>query len=90
MDSDPDPVEYPITEELDLHMFRPNEVFDVLHDYLDLARERGFQRVRIVHGKGIGTQRTMVHEALAKRDDVTSYQLDDGRAGGWGATWVDF
>ena len=85
-----EPVEFPITEELDLHTFRPQEIADVVKDYLELAEEKGFRRVRIVHGKGIGTQREIVHRLLKKHPKIGQFYLADGASGGWGATWAEF
>lgn len=52
-DSGP-PVELPIDGVLDLHTFRPNEIGDLVPDYLMECRARGILQVRIVHGKGFG------------------------------------
>ena len=48
------PIEYPIDGILDLHTFRPNEVKDLIPEYLAACRERGILQVRIIHGKGTG------------------------------------
>ena len=85
-----EPVEFPITDELDLHTFRPQEIADVVEDYLELALEKGFRRIRIIHGKGIGTQREIVHGILKKNPKVGRFYLADGSSGGWGATWAEF
>ena len=82
------PVDLPIDGVLDLHTFRPQDVKDLVTDYLDLCRERGILRVRIIHGKGIGALRTTVHSLLARRTDVESFQLANEHFGGWGATIV--
>jgi tetratricopeptide (TPR) repeat protein len=80
-------VELPIDGILDLHQFRPGDARDVVGDYLDACREKGVLDVRIVHGKGKGVLRRIVHSLLEKRADVVSYRLAaDG--GGWGATQV--
>jgi DNA-nicking Smr family endonuclease len=84
---EPEIVELPIDGLLDLHAFRPQEVRDVVGDYLDACRERGISEVRIVHGKGVGTLRRIVHATLDRRDDVLSYRLAGDRSG-WGATLV--
>lgn len=90
-DFDPEePIEYPITEELDLHTFRPKEIPDVVGDYLELAQEKGYKRVRIIHGKGIGTQREIVHRLLSKHPKISRYYLADQTSGSWGATWAEF
>ncbi|MEM9025460.1 MAG: Smr/MutS family protein [Verrucomicrobiota bacterium] len=85
-----EPIEYPITEELDLHTFRPKEIPEVVLDYLELAHEKNFRRVRIIHGKGIGTQREIVHRILKAHPKVARFYLGDGSSGGWGATWAEF
>ena len=83
-----DPVEMPIDGTLDLHTFRPEEVKDVVQDYLAECRERGILQVRIIHGKGIGTLRETVHAMLWRTPEVASFRLGGEDAGGWGATIV--
>ena len=88
MDEEP-PIRIEITDELDLHTFRPNEVGDLLVDYLGECRKKGILNVRVVHGKGTGTLRTGVHAALEKMAMVQSWTWPAGAlSGGWGATWV--
>lgn len=82
------PREIPIDGTLDLHTFRPEEVKDVVRDYLAACLDCGIVQVRIIHGKGIGTQREIVHALLAKLPGVASYRLADETGGGWGATIV--
>ena len=80
-------VKYPIDGVLDLHQFSPGDAKGLVGDYLDACREKGVLEVRIVHGKGKGTLRRIVHSVLDKRSDVTSFKLAaDGS--GWGATMV--
>lgn len=78
-----------LTDELDLHTFRPQDVKELVGDYLDEAVARGFAHVRIIHGKGVGTLRTIVHAVLEKHPAVVSYRLADASGGGWGATLVE-
>ncbi|HMB70898.1 MAG TPA: Smr/MutS family protein [bacterium] len=85
----PEEVELPIDGELDLHLFRPRDVPELVGDYLDACRERGILQVRIVHGKGIGALRETVHRVLEKRDDVERFRLDSETGSGWGATLVE-
>jgi dsDNA-specific endonuclease/ATPase MutS2 len=82
------PIELPIDGTLDLHTFRPDEVKDVVREYLAECRERGILQVRIVHGKGIGTLRETVHATLARMPEIESYRLGEEASGGWGATIV--
>jgi len=80
------PVELPVDGVLDLHMFRPAEVGEVVLEYLAACRARGIREVRIIHGKGIGTLRRQVHAILARHAAVESFAAAPGNAGGWGAT----
>jgi DNA-nicking Smr family endonuclease len=82
------PIEIPIDGILDLHTFRPQEVKDLVPDYLSACRKRGILHVRIVHGKGTGTLRRAVHAILDRLPYVDSFQLAGGESGGWGATIV--
>jgi dsDNA-specific endonuclease/ATPase MutS2 len=68
-----EPVEVPIEDWIDLHTFRPSEVADVVHEYLYQALKRRFTRVRIIHGRGIGVQREIVHSILKKHPKVLSF-----------------
>ncbi len=83
-----DPVAMPIDGVLDLHMFRPQEIRELVPEYLDLCRERGILSVRIIHGKGIGVQREMVHAILRRHPAVVSFG-HPGDRGSWGATVVE-
>lgn len=81
-------IEVPIDGTLDLHMFSPRDVKDLVPDYLTECRERGILQVRIVHGKGTGALRRTVHAVLERLPEVIAFKLAGGDAGGWGATLV--
>ena len=83
-----EPVEIPIEDALDLHPFRPNEIRDVVREYVREAHARGFRQVRLIHGRGIGVQRANVQSLLATLDLVEAYHDADASGGGWGATVV--
>jgi len=83
---EPDPIEFEITNELDLHTFRPSDVGDLVPDYIELALEKGYKRIRIIHGKGIGTLRTTVHKILERDPRVVRFEQAGATEGGWGAT----
>ena len=85
---DGEPVELPIDGILDLHTFQPRDVGELVPDYLQLCRERGIVRVRIIHGKGTGTLRSTVHAILERLGEVESFRLAMEGEGGWGATIV--
>ncbi len=80
--------EIPITDALDLHSFLPKEVRDVARDYLNAEHEPGYRQVRLIHGRGIGTQRRIVRSLLLSLDFVESFHDAGPSGGGWGATVV--
>jgi DNA-nicking Smr family endonuclease len=85
----PDPVELEITDIFDLHSVPPNQTKAVLEEYLFQAHARGFRYLRIIHGKGIGVQRNITREILAKMPFVLEFHDAPPEAGGWGATVVE-
>lgn len=84
-----EPLPLPINGELDLHTFLPKEIPALIDDYIEECRKRGIATLRIVHGKGIGTLRELVHARLKKNPAVISFALAPSEAGGWGATIVN-
>ena len=82
----PEPVRLEITDVLDLHPFSARDVRRVVEEYLEEARARGFRRVRIIHGKGVGVQREVVRGILSRTPFVEHFSDAPPEAGGWGAT----
>ncbi|MCU0255187.1 MAG: Smr/MutS family protein [Vicinamibacterales bacterium] len=76
---DAPPVVVPIEHELDLHAFAPRDVPSVVDEYLRAAREKGLREVRLVHGRGKGVQRAVVHRLLSGHPLVDGFH-DDPRA----------
>jgi DNA-nicking Smr family endonuclease len=85
---DDDPIHVPIEDALDLHSFGPRDVASVVEEYLKAAHERGFREVRIIHGRGIGVQRSIVRAVLSRHLLVVSFADAPPERGGWGATLV--
>lgn len=85
----PEPAEWPITGTLDLHLFQPGQVGDLVPAYLDDCRKRGILQVRIIHGKGTGQLREREHAVLRRLPEVANFSLASGAMGGWGATVVE-
>jgi DNA-nicking Smr family endonuclease len=82
-------VQHPITDELDLHSFRPKDLGSLLPEYFHACREKRLFTVRIIHGKGTGALREGVHRLLDTLPEVASWQWPaSAQSGGWGATWV--
>ncbi len=69
-----DPIELPIEDTIDLHSFLPQEVGSVVEEYLYQALLKGYRQVRIIHGRGVGVQRAIVHSILKKHPNVVSFQ----------------
>jgi DNA-nicking Smr family endonuclease len=81
-------VRIPIEDWIDLHTFSPKEIPSLLQEYLLECQKKGFREVRIIHGKGKGVQRNIVHAFLKKSPLVESFQDAPLEAGSWGATIV--
>lgn len=79
----------PVDGTLDLHMFAPKDTKEVVLEYIRLCLEEGIYALRIVHGKGIGVKREIVHKLLDEHPNVVSFRHEGGSGGGWGATVVD-
>lgn len=89
MDENPDglePVSFPLGREFDLHTFRPRDIPSVVEEYLREARALGYGQVRLIHGRGIGFQRDVVRQVLAKTPFVVEF--GDDMNGNRGATWA--
>jgi dsDNA-specific endonuclease/ATPase MutS2 len=64
----------PIEDSIDLHAFQPREIPIVIEEYLEQARIAGFREVRIIHGRGIGVQREIVHSILKRHPAVAQFK----------------
>jgi DNA-nicking Smr family endonuclease len=76
--------EYPIDGVLDLHVFDPSDVDDLVPEYLRACHEKGLTRVRIIHGKGTGVLRRRVRDILSTHHLVRDYETatdESGRRG---------
>jgi len=69
-----------IEDTIDLHSFLPREIAELVDEYLYQAVLKGYREVRIIHGRGIGVQRRMVHSVLQKHSSVVAYrdEMDHG------------
>ncbi len=85
---EPDPIELPIDGILDLHLFSPKELGELIPDYIEACLEKDITSIRIIHGKGKGVLRRSTHALLDRNPHVQSYRLADDRSS-WGATLVE-
>jgi DNA-nicking Smr family endonuclease len=85
---DDDAFVVPITDELDLHAFAPRDVASIVLEYVRAARAQGLVEVRIVHGRGKGVQRAIVHRVLQGLPEVRGFSDAPPISGHWGACLV--
>lgn len=88
MSDESDPIEVPIDGVLDLHTFRPNELGELLPEYIEACLEKDITSLRIIHGKGTGALRRGVHALLDRNPNVVSYGPATDKSS-WGATLVE-
>ncbi len=75
---------------LDIRGNKPEEIeFEVIK-FLDNAYSSNLKQAEIVHGKGTGVLKEMVHEILKNHSGVNNYEFAKIEFGGEGITVVDF
>lgn len=75
--------------ELRIRRLTVDEALPKLEKYLDAAFMAGLPSVRIIHGKGTGTLRQVVHDTVEKHPLVKSYRLGEYGEGEAGVTIVE-
>ncbi|MFP3868680.1 MAG: Smr/MutS family protein [Desulfobacteraceae bacterium] len=83
-----EPQVIPLEDHLDLHAFRPEEMGELIPEYLELCRQQGMLQVKLIHGKGTGALKARVRAILQRHPLVAGFADADPRGGGWGATRV--
>ncbi len=78
----------PIEDALDLHAFAPRDIPAVVNEYLEECARRGLREVRLIHGRGTGTQRAIVRSLLTGHPLALNFSDAPPDRGGWGATVV--
>ena len=73
---------------LEVRGMRGPEAMKEVEYYLDNALAAGLNEVEIIHGKGEGILKSLIHEYLAKRKEVQDYRLAPIEQGGAGCTIV--
>jgi len=80
--------------ELDLHRLTKLEARQEVVQFLNYCSQNNFKQVRIVHGKGLGSQgkipvlKTLVNHWLQQRDEVLAFCSARPCDGGTGAVYV--
>jgi len=73
---------------LEVRGMRGPEAMKEVEYYLDNALAAGLNEVEIIHGKGEGILKSLIHEYLEKRKEVQDYRLAPIEQGGAGCTIV--
>lgn len=85
---------YHFGDELDLHGLRVDAAREAVRAFLNESRERNIRCVRIIHGKGLGSDnrgpvlKQWVDGWLRRRSEVLAFCSAQPRHGGTGAVYV--
>ena len=79
-----------MSQEVDLRGMDSVEAICVMERYLDEAMRGNLSSVRIIHGKGTGTLRAAVHQALKKNKFIKNFRLGVYGEGEDGVTIAEF
>jgi len=78
-----------VSPTLDIRGFRGDDAVKEVMHYLDQVSASSIKKVEIIHGKGDGILKKLVHEELGKRKDVKSFELAPWDQGGPGCTYAE-
>ena len=78
----------PLPIRLDLRGKRADQALNELQEYIDKALFHGLSTIELVHGKGDGILKEVVHGYLNERNDVFRFELANEDVGGAGCTIV--
>lgn len=76
-------------DEIDLRGLMGDEGWQAVDKYLDEAIVAGFEKVRLIHGKGTGALKNAIWQRLKKDRRVKSYRLGQYGEGDGGVTVVE-
>lgn len=74
-----------LSDTIDLHSFHPNDIKDILDEFLDIALTKRYKKVEIIHGKGKSVNKSIVQNYLKQDSRIINF-FD--KPGNWGATVV--
>lgn len=77
-----------VKDTLDLHGFFPEQIPEMIEDFIRNALDLGFKEVKIIHGKGRSRLKYEVHKVLKNHPAVTDFHDAPIHSGGWGATHI--
>ena len=68
-------VKIPINGTLDLHNFSPKETKNLVVEFINACKSESILSGKIIHGKGIGTLRSIVQQELARHPMLKTFGL---------------
>lgn len=78
-----------VTDVLDLHGFFPEQVPEIVTEFIRNSLELNLTTLRIIHGKGRSKMKWAVHQVLKENPHVAQFGDARPEIGGWGATIVE-
>lgn len=78
-----------VTDTLDLHGFFPEQVKEIVEDFIENAMTLKLKHLKIIHGKGKSRLKFEVYQVLKNHPHVSSFSDSAPELGGWGATRID-
>ncbi|MEX0681768.1 MAG: endonuclease MutS2 [Balneolales bacterium] len=78
----------PFSGSLDIRGVRGEKAIQILTGFIDEGLMRGLERLEVIHGKGDGILRKLVHEYLRSRPDIRQFETAPIQEGGEGCTYV--
>jgi len=79
-----------VNQKLDLRGMHKQEANEILQEYLDKALVANLSSLYIIHGKGDGVLRKVVHAKLREYPDIRLWEHEPEDAGGDGVTIIRF
>lgn len=77
-----------VKDVLDLHGFFPEQIPEILEEFIKHAVSLKLTHLRIIHGKGKSKLKWAVRKELEKNSQVVEFRDAPPEIGGWGATVV--
>lgn len=77
-----------VTDVLDLHGFFPEQIAEVIEEFISNAISLKLNRLTIIHGKGKSKLKYLVRKELEKNPQVFDFGDAPPEIGGWGRTIV--
>lgn len=74
---------------LDLHGFFPEQIPEMVEEFIKNAKRLNLKKLRIIHGKGRSRLKYEVHGVLRTHHQVAAFYDAPPELGHWGATIVE-